>query len=484
MNLSLADQLGSRDSRTHSCGPVNDCVSLTAKFLELSKRNAELRAERTQQESRLQDLRDNSADVCGGADLNSLNKDLVELYQRKEALSEEIAALTKEILGTRQDKEKMETEYRESEAEKQKHAQLFEELTEKKKDMDIKYGRIQEELAAMTQRFVEQTTKMEDLKTTVTSYEAGIKQSLTYIRENEKFATHRTLKNLITTKDAHTKGILGIGFGREYNSIITIGDDKKLCQWGLPALNEIASLPLQAVPNAFATNYKLGTTAVAGDDGTLRILNMETGRIQTTSKNHTAAATDVLWISDMQLVTSSSDRTLKLFDVNRNTVVKTTGVYMTVSSLCKTVQDNVLAAGCIGHVIVYDMRTDKPVIKIENVHRRQVTCVVPSTSRDTVFSMGLDGKVCESDIRKGGVIRKWESPELVVKYPLARFAVDPFGGFCAAGSENGSVVMFDLENDKKDPVILKGHNAPVLCSAFSANMLVTGDKEHKLIFWG
>ena len=484
MNSSIAEGLDARDARAHSSVVVNDLTALTSKFLEASKRHSDLKREQTQHEARIRDLTENGSLNPANGDVNSLNKELLEMYQRKDNLTAEIADLNATISQITQQKEKIEREFGEVEAETKRHHDSFESLTEQSKELQSKKVRVEQELDAVTQQFLEQTTKMEDLKLTVKSHSDNITKCLAFIRENERFATHRALKNLITTKDVHTKGILGVKFGRCYESILTIGDDKKLCQWGLPALNELASFPVMAVPNSFTANKENGSIAVAGEDGMLRVLNMETGRIVISNKNHTAAATDVLWMSNIQVVSSSMDRVLKLFDVNRNTVVQTVGAYMTVASLCDTATQQVIAAGCLNQVRLYDMRTNKAVLSVEKVHGKQVTCIVPSTSKDSIFSLGLDGKVCESDIRKGAVVRRWESPELIVKYPLARFSIDPTGGYCAVGSENGSVLLFDMQSEKKPPIILKEHRAPVLCSAFAANMLVTGDKEHKLAFWG
>ena len=146
MNSSIAQGLDARDARAHSSAVVNDLTALTSKFLEASKCHSDLAREKSQQEARIRDLTENGSLNPANCDDNSLRKEVLEMYQRKDTLTVEIAKLSEEISDVKQQKEKIEREFGEVEAETKRHRESFESLTDHSNELQKKKVRVEQEL--------------------------------------------------------------------------------------------------------------------------------------------------------------------------------------------------------------------------------------------------------------------------------------------------------------------------------------------------
>lgn len=482
---SLVDKMSARDARTSSEQSISDSARLSAKYMEVTEAIAVLQREQSHWQSRLRELSTGeSTGISPTRDINELNKELLSLYVQKESLQNELADLQTQITDLTGKKKKLE-ESVDFLAETSVHLRSsIATLTAKRSEIENTLDRVRAELSEVSKQLQERTKQVEELRSVVGTYKAKVQESSEYIQTNEKYSAKHAMKTLLTIKDAHAGAIVGVQFGRGYNSIVTIGEDKRVFQWGLPALNEIKMCPLGGLPNAFKVHKELGFASIAGRDRMLRVLNLELGKMIVEHQSHNEECTDVMWLSKNQIVTSSKDRTVKLFDLNSNTVVSTILVMTAVNSLCETNSPEVIAAGCYTGIRLVDKRTGKIEGNIAKVHgNKQITCIIPSTSKDNVYTIGTDGQVCQTDLRAAVKVHQWKHEELVVSNSLTKISIDPMGGYLAAGSENGSVLLFDIHEYEKPPVVMKQHSSAVLSSAFAANMLVTADKEGKLAFW-
>jgi WD40 repeat protein len=156
-----------------------------------------------------------------------------------------------------------------------------------------------------------------------------------------------------------------------------------------------------------------------------------------------------------------------------------------VFSICDTANPQVYVAGCFdGHLRSLDLREKSQVRKIEKIHpSKQITCVLGRSDQDLIYSVGTDSAVSITSLKTATRLQQFTHPELAVKGLLTRIAIDPARGFLAVGSQNGTVVLFDLLKPTTEPKILKHHTAPVCNVAFAANMLVSGDQSGSLSFW-
>ena len=481
----LADNLSARDRRSSSDQTISDSARLSAKYMEVTDAIARLQRDQSRWQGRLRELNDGTGTPNARApDVNELNKELVALYGRKDALQNELSSLEAAIKDITAKKAKMEKDV---DLLAETTGQLRESvvsLTAQRSELENTLDRVKKELAEASKQFMERTEQVEDLRSVVGSYKQRMQESAQYIQEAEKYATKHAMTSLLTTKNAHAGAIVDVAFGRSYGSLVTVGEDKKLFQWGLPGLNEIRMCQIGALPNALKVHNELGYACIAGRDRMMRIVNLELGKMLIEHKSHTQECTDVMWLSKNQVISASKDRTMKLFEVNRNEVVSTIMAMTAVNSICETSSPGVIAAGCFTGIRLFDTRTGKLEMQVNKVHgTKQITCIIPSTSKDSVYTIGTDGKVCETDLKAAVRVHQWGHDDLVVNNMLTKISVDPMGGYLAAGSDNGSVLLFDLYEHEKAPIVLKQHQAAVLSSVFAANMLVTVDKDHKMMFW-
>jgi WD40 repeat protein len=267
--------------------------------------------------------------------------------------------------------------------------------------------------------------------------------------------------------------------------VIAVGANKKYFQFGLPGMNELACYPAgSGVPNALRVHEEAKLVALPGSDKLVRLLHIDTGRIVAELRGHADFCTDCVWKSRNQLLSGSKDRTVKLFDVNRGVATNTINTISPVFSLCETASTDIFVGGCLdGSLRMIDVRTKSITTKINNVHpAKQVSCVITAKEKDFMYSLGLDSNISISSVAQGARVRQLAHPELIVKNQFARIAIDPLAGFIAAGSDKGTIVLFDLTHDV-EPKVLVQHTAPVCALAYAANLLIAGDQKGTVSLW-
>jgi len=311
------------------------------------------------------------------------------------------------------------------------------------REIQITRGRTEDsltnELNEINKQIAARDDEIRKLCNTVDTYNSQIQESADFIKEAESKNTHRPLNRFLMKVDSHSGSIRGVCFGGKYNSFWTLGDDKKLIQHSLPQLREITTIYTISPPNSFRLCNDADFACVCGSDRSFRVLDTLSGRNIAESSTHNDESMDCQWISKNQILTASKDRTMKIFDLSRNSVSNTISVFSGVNSICRTESPSVFAAGCSDYSIkLVDTRTQKMALKIEKVHGRQVTCVIPSPMKDIVYSLGMDGTICATNL-KNPVPKMFSitHPKLEVKVPYHKFDISPDGGYLGVGSKNG-----------------------------------------------
>jgi WD40 repeat protein len=218
-------------------------------------------------------------------------------------------------------------------------------------------------------------------------------------------------------------------------------------------------------------------------DNSVKIVALGPERVVAEPGAHADACTDCHWASPNQLLTSARDRSVKVWDANMNRIVATIPAFSPVSLLCETGNPRLFAAACAdGGIRIVDLREKGIVQTLDKLHKRPLTCVRYAPTEDMLYSMGLDAAIAATCLTGGARVRQLAHPELAVSEPTARFAIDPMGGFLAAGSASGAVVVLNLLGDG-DARVLSHHKCPVLAIACAANLVVAADQKGNLSFW-
>jgi uncharacterized small protein (DUF1192 family) len=434
-------------------------------------------------ESARRELHDSSDDLSLLTD-EVLNDRIASLCLEKDRLESECARRLSSLSALQQRKSEMEDRISALRSERSALEKSIVDLGEERSKMEIQLGRIGAELAEVQAQTERQTGELEIRSMAVSSYAQKVQESTEFIKGAEAELQRHLVCQLTTAIDLPTGGVTGIGFGPNCQSVMAIGENKRFCQFGLPALGEVANFSTVARGNGFRLHADGQRVAIAGADNVARVISLHTGRVLAELRSHSEPCTDCCWASPNQLMSSSKDRCIKIFDVNTSSIVATVIAMSPVFSLCETGNSRIFAAGCVdGSIRLVDIRDRSMAQRIERVHGKQLTCVTYCAYDDLIYSVGLDNTVAATSITGGGRVKQFTHPEFTVTNPLARISIDPMGGFLAAGSANGAVVVFHLLDEGGSAHVLTHHKTAVAATACAANLIIAADQKGLVSFW-
>ena len=485
--LDLLQKLSERDEKFNNVQKINQAVALTSEYFKTLLEIKTLEKEQEQVNLSLEQINDSPMMSHAGQDINSLQAQLIKIYQEREMYEKENSRYS--TLNSDLEKEHLLLQHNFERLERENAIidKNLIEISQEKVELERNLDQINQELNNIQTQHESLDKQIKSLNDSVIQYRQSIQASSEFIEKAEATSTHRPLKRFYLDLDPHAGPIRSICFGVQYSSFWTIGEDKKLIQHNLPDLTDMHVISTQGTPNSFRLHMESNLGCLCCQDKVARILDLSTARIISEMKNHNDQCTDCIWISRNQLLTCSKDRTMKLFDVSKNIVSSTISVFSAVNTVCATESPSVFAAACYDCSIkLIDTRMKKMAKKIEKVHSRQVTCVVPSPLKDIIYSIGADGCICGTSIKENARIFQISHPKLEVKYDFHRFDISPDGGYLGIGSRNGSVLLVDMfsSNPQDNIIVLEGHHsAPVTTVSFAANLMMTADEAHHLCMW-
>ncbi|KAH0790969.1 autophagy-related protein 16-1 isoform X2 [Histomonas meleagridis] len=439
---------------------------------ELEKRKQE--CEQKNKELQIQNWKSNPNNTL-------TNDQLDQLYTERESLDKEIKKANTKVESLLKKEKRQKSKIKSLRKELKTLEQSIDEIKKDKEKVLEVNDNIKSEISELQANIDAQTKELEKLKDEMQHFTQKRDASLSFLRDNEQ-SNHRPITQFNKSVKVSSE-ITAISFSNDHKSIFTADKSCKLTQWSLPAAGEMNTCALDSIAHNIVVSPDQQLAIVPCADKTVEIIDFLTIRRKCELKSHEDECTDAEWIDRNRIISSSLDRTVKIFDINSNSCVSTILVFGSGYSICPTNSDNVFAVGCSdGSIRVVDIRAKKVVQKIKSVHQKQVTSVIKNPGKDTVFSLGLDGNVCETSLSAANAIQKLSNPELVITNSYARISTDPNGGFVAAGSKTGSIVVFDMWDNSQEPLILKHHKKEVVCSLYASNAIIAASGTH-LSFW-
>ncbi|MFJ5266626.1 XRE family transcriptional regulator [Streptomyces sp. NPDC088387] len=180
-----------------------------------------------------------------------------------------------------------------------------------------------------------------------------------------------------------------------------------------------------------------------------------------------------------QVATGSSDRTVRIWDVGRRRVVATLeGHRGIVLTLAFSPDGKRLAVG-----------TADERVRVWDVDRRRTVTSFSGSARGLAFSPdgrtlahgGWDRRVTLRDAGTGRTVRVLSGHEDAV----TSLAFDPTGTRLASGSDDQTVRVWEADDARADPVVLRGRSDAVNNVAFSpdSKLLAVGYANHTVALW-
>jgi len=231
----------------------------------------------------------------------------------------------------------------------------------------------------------------------------------------------------------------------------------------------------------------------ASSDKTCRVWNLRTERMLHHLIGHQQKITCVrLCANGEAIITGSADRSLKVWDISRQTYKQTTTLRHGSTSYCVDVASDSFSA-VSGHMDgglrFWDMRTGDRTMDIADMHEAGITSVQFSPASSTlVLTNGLDSCLKLVDVRIGTAVHTFRDPDFSTVHSYSKGVLSPNGQYVAAGSNsNGTVFVWDAVHGSLRAQ-LPGHESGVCGIDWgrggSSNQQVsTMDGRGNLILW-
>ncbi|GAX15373.1 hypothetical protein FisN_8Lh333 [Fistulifera solaris] len=233
--------------------------------------------------------------------------------------------------------------------------------------------------------------------------------------------------------------------------------------------------------------------AGASTDKTCRVWNVRTQRMLHHLVGHQHKVNCVrLNGSEKSVITASSDRSIKVWDINRTTYRQTTTLRHSSTTSCLDIPSdpNTLCSGHMdGAVRGWDLRSGSRCFDFTDLHGGGVTSIHLNRANSTeVVTNGLDSCLKLIDIRTGIPLQTFRHKDFVTSQSWSSGVVSPDGKLVAAASNESGALFIWNTNDGSLRAKLDDHQSGVCAIDWnqggpSGQQVATMDRKGTLILW-
>ncbi|MGD0973463.1 MAG: NB-ARC domain-containing protein [Candidatus Korobacteraceae bacterium] len=289
---------------------------------------------------------------------------------------------------------------------------------------------------------------------------------------------------LICTLEGHTSGVRGVALSADGKSAVSASEDHTLKVWDVESGRIINTLDGHSSGVRGVALSADGRRAVsASEDKTLKVWDVESGHVIRTLEGHYSGVQCVALSADgKSAVSASEDRTLKVWDVESGRVVRTLeahsgwvrGVVLSADGrLAVSASDDStlkvwdVESGCVIHTL--------------NGHFDRVNCVALSADGRCIVSGSDDDTLKVWDVELGRNIRTLEGHSSGVR----GVALSADGKRAVSASDDNTLRVWGLESGR-NILTLKGHSFGVNGVALSADgkRAISASHDNTLKVWG
>jgi WD40 repeat protein/tRNA A-37 threonylcarbamoyl transferase component Bud32 len=225
------------------------------------------------------------------------------------------------------------------------------------------------------------------------------------------------------------------------------------------------------------------TLASGGEDGTIRLWNLQTGELKNTFKGHTSAVYVLVFSPDGQaLASGSADESIKLWNLQTGGLIHTlSGRAKGISAITMTPDSQTLVSGDRVGTIEFWNLTNGERINSFTAHEILVTSLARTPDGQTVVSSSQDNTIKLWDVKTGQLIRTLTDAD---SHHFFSVAISPNGEQIASGSWDGGIRLWNLKTGKLSQTLKTG-SAPIDTVIFKPNgqTLVSGSADGSIRMW-
>ncbi|KAI5063367.1 hypothetical protein GOP47_0021914 [Adiantum capillus-veneris] len=303
----------------------------------------------------------------------------------------------------------------------------------------------------------------------------------------EDYVEMRNPTKLRHTLQGHDRGCTAAIFQHNSDFLVSGGNDKLVKLWNTKSGSTISSLSgcLSSVLDLALpadNKFVLG----AGGDHKLYYWEISSGRIRHCLTGHTekVCSVDISKVSNNIAISGAHDRTMKFWDLQKGYATRTVICHSNCNALCFTSDASMFCSGHIdGTLRFWDARMGKLANEIA-AHGQVITSVSISRSGRMVLTSGRDNQHNLFDVRSMEICASLKAQGHRVSSNWTRSCISADETYVAAGSENGSVVVWNTKNCLVEST-LSGHAGSVLACAWSdlGKPLASADRFGNIHLW-
>lgn len=275
------------------------------------------------------------------------------------------------------------------------------------------------------------------------------------------------------------------------DTFATAGSDKKARLWKVESNGKPSKLStLTGCVNSITRlDYDSESRCLIGssNDHAVRLWNIDTQRITSTFSGHSDKVTVARFHQTSQVVSGSSDRSIKVWDLRSQRCSRTFFPGSTIHDMIGHCPMG-SAAFISGHfdkkIRLWDGRTNEAVQIVEMAGK--ITSLDMAADGQNMLCSTRDDTLSLIDVRTLRTVHIYSSEQYRTSSDFSRCVLSPGMEYCAAGSSDGHVFVWNVRTTKLEKCLSKGgHEHPVLSVHWNpcGRGLLSGDKQKSVVLW-